>query len=225
MGLFGFRSAGSGDVVKHGRSDRATVVGILVTGGGAKPHIVDYALDVDADEPFRAGVRLTSEPPMVVRLGSTLQVLHLDSRVVIDWLGSGSEAVVDSQPHKTVPSPGIEDRSLGLGPVKISGVPVRATVESAEVNPGRRSGRRSLQLELFVERQGLSGYPAEIGLVGVPHYADHLCETGAELPVWVIPESPDDVVIDWPAAAIDDPGLGRPPSRIVTDLTRELEAD
>ena len=219
MGLFGFGSGGSGDVVAHGRSDQATVVGMLVTGGGGRPRTIDYALDVDAPAPFRAAVRLSSRPPMVVRLGTTLQVLHLDSRVVVDWLGSGADEVVETRPLKAAPAPDIEDRTLGLGPIQISGVPAQATVESAEVRPASRGDGPGLHLALFVERHGLSGYGTEVTLTHVPHYADHLCAVGRTLPVWLLPGHPDDLVIDWPAAATSEPGLGEPPSAIVAGLT------
>lgn len=218
MGLLGFGSTGSGDVVARGRSDRADVVGVLVGGGSGRHRTVDYALDVHGPHPFRGGVRLGSDPPMVVRLGTSLQVLHLNSRVVIDWLGSGAEGVVDTQSLKVAPAPGIEDRTLGLGPIQLRGVPARATIEAAEVSTSGSGGDPAMHLALCVERHGLSGYETELVVAQVPHYADHLCAVGRSLPVWVLPERPDAVVIDWPAAATAEPGVDEPPAAVVTEL-------
>lgn len=89
MGLFGFGSIGSGDVVARGRCDSAQVTGIVVGGVSGRRKAIDYALRVGAPQPFTAGVRLGAEPPVVVRLGTTLQVLHLETQVVIDWLEPG----------------------------------------------------------------------------------------------------------------------------------------
>lgn len=191
---------------------------MLVGGGSGRHSTVDYALDVHGPHPFRGGVRLGSDPPMVVRLGTSLHVLHLDSRVVIDWLGSGAEGVVDTQPLKVAPAPGIEDRTLGLGPIQLRGVPARATIEAAEARTSDRGGDPALHLTLCVERHGLSGYETELAVAQVPHYADHLCAVGRSLPVWVLPERPDAVVIDWPAAATAEPGVGEPPTAVVTEL-------
>lgn len=218
MGLFGFGSIGSGDVVARGRCDSAQVTGIVVGGVSGRRKAIDYALRVGAPQPFTAGVRLGAEPPVVVRLGTTLQVLHLETQVVIDWLGSGADEIADSQPLKVAPAPGIEDRSVGLGPMQLCGVPARATITEAAVGAPTRDGGPLLHLTLWVERQGLGGYEDELTVATVPHYADHLCTVGRSLPVWLVPERPHEVVVDWPAAAVADPGIDSPPAPLLGEL-------
>lgn len=218
MGIFGFGIPKPASLIARGASEQATVVGIVVTGSGGGPPTTEYTLEVAVDQPFLAVARVPGEPPMPVRLGSTLQAFHHESHVVIDWLGSGAVEVVGAQGAKGAPERGIHDHTLGLEAMHRRGAPATGTLTAMEVRTSSRDGGARLHLSLLVERNGLAGYETELNLPGVPHYATHLCTVDRALPVWVMPEKPDQVVIDWPAAAGEVPGVDDPPAEILAGL-------
>ena len=55
-------------------------------------------------------------------------------------------------------------------------------------------------------------YDVEIGRQSIPHYATHLATVGRTVPVVVSVKRLDKVTIDWPSAAMAEPGIGVAPS-------------
>jgi len=222
MGLFGFGKVKGEQVFERGERANGRIVGIEVSEVTRDEHNVrvdEYAVEVAASPVFTAGVNQKLRPDDSIRLGMPVVVRHLDGNAVIDW-----PATCDGDPGivwaaaKTPPAPGIVDNMLGLDKARRKGTGAFATIDRASVEDAFMGMAQMLQLALTVRPEGLEAYQVEVKKVKVPHYATHLCVDGTVLPVWVNPDRLDRVTIDWPVAAMTDPGIGRPPAEILSEV-------
>jgi hypothetical protein len=117
------------------------------------------------------------------------------------------------------------DNTLGLDKARRKGTRASASIDRTSVEDALFGMAQMLQLDLTVRPGGLEAYLVEVKKVKAPHYATHLCLEGTVLPVWVNPDRLDRVTIDWPVAAMTDPGIGRPPAEILAQVgTAEILA-
>ena len=222
MGLFGLGKVKGEQVFTRGERSNGRIVGIEVTEVTRDEHNVrvdEYAVEVAAAPVFTAGVNQNLRPDDAIRLGMPVVVRHLDGNVVIDWPATcdGGPGIVWAA-TKNPPAPGIVDNSLGLDKARRKGTGASATIDRASVEDAFFGMAQMLQLDLTVRAEGLEGYQVQAKKVKVPHYATHLCLEGTVLPVWVNPERLDRVTIDWPVAAMTDPGIGKPPAEVLAGV-------
>lgn len=216
MGLSGRGGSGARGLLKRGDAGEGRIVGIRVRSerrlDDTEWRIDEYGVEVTGAAPFVGGVRQELVPVDVVRFGMAVAVRHDGARAVIDWAttcggGVGELALLDAPP-----APGIDDLTLTLDDVRARSGPARVRIEGASMTSAMRGLLRAVVLDLAVTPEGQATYPARLPIgPGPPFYAAHLPAVGAVLPAWVDPTRPERPVIDWPAAAEADPGLGRAP--------------
>lgn len=208
---------------ERGRPARGRITGIRVRdiGGSDDPTWVhEYAVEVEGDTTFTCGVRHSFAPEGLVRLGMEVAVLYDGTDAVIDWFSTCGGEVKSSYLLSEPPEPGIEDRHLaGLKRARKHFRPARATIVGVERHEGLFG--RSARWEFDVTRDGAE--PLRVTLrQGPPHYATHLGRLGTELPAWVGGLPKKRVVVDWPAAAVEHPGIGEPPAEVFAWLHPDL---
>lgn len=200
-------------ILERGTPAPGTIVGIEVTlvGGGedsSATRIDEYAVESNGTV---YGVRQWLEPVREVRLGMPV-TLRVDGKAaVIEW-GTGGPSGWKSV---KAPEPGItdnragDDRPNGLKNARKQGR--AATVEILEFV------KRSVMFGIAevtdarcrVTPAGGEPYEATVPKIDPPFYASHLITVGAVVPGWqfkgLLSES---LVLDWPAAAEANPGVG-----------------
>jgi hypothetical protein len=217
MGWFGRKGSGARRLLKDGEPGQGRVVGIRVRSehhlDDTVTRIDEYAVEVAAaPAAFTAGVRQELDPVDVVRIGMPVAVRHDGERAVIDWATTCRGRVGEVSYLDAPPPPGIDDRALMLDDVRARSRPARVRVEGASSTTAMRGLLRAVVLDLSVTPEGEATYRAQLAIgPGAPFYAAHLPGIGALLPAWVDPARPERPVIDWPAAAIADPGVGHAP--------------
>jgi hypothetical protein len=216
--IFGGRRIDARRLARGGQAGAGRIVGIRIDprhhqDDTATP-LYDYAVRVEHDEPFVAGVRHELRPDDLVRLGMEVAVRHDGARAVIDWSTTCGGRVTASQLLDEPPPEGIDDRTLGdLIDLRTRGVAGSARVEGVRARVALRGVLRAVVYDLALMVPGEEPRALELPSgSGAPFYAAHLPVVGATLPVWVDPARPDRPAIDWPAAAMRDPGIGRPPA-------------
>jgi hypothetical protein len=204
MGLFGPSFA---KVWGQGAPAPGTLVGIRrsqVNEDESTYEVDDYAIDVGGEV---IGVRQKLNPRDEVRLGMPVTVHRTGKAAVIRW-GSpvdnrwkavkpplaGIEDKIDSPPKGWVPGE-VEVLEIGAR----SAVLGLATVVQAKVRFRGPAERGAVESEALVDKF----YP--------PFYAAHLGATGSRLPAHQHPRDARKIRIDWPAAALADPGVGAKP--------------
>lgn len=221
MALFR-RGPKSGTIVERGRRETGRLVGIAVVkatdSDGDTIQAESYAVELSIGT---VGIMQQLLPVDSVRLGMEVVAIHHEASAVIDWAATcGGEAPIYGwMVPKRVPEPGIVDEFLKLDRARRQ-TPATATIRAAEVRDTMMGAARSLALELTVEPRGLDAYDSELTKVKVPFYANHLIEVGNRLPVWVNPKRLDNITVDWPVAAVEDPGIGRPPSEVLAQVRK-----
>lgn len=173
----------------------------------------------------RTTIRQRVEPDSFVRLGMAVAVKVRGDDAVIDWaqtmaaVGLSGGSMFDH--WKMVKDPGftgIRDATLGLDRNQRKGVPATVTINSAALRSAAFGLAHHIVVDSVVQISGQPAYALELKKVEVPHYATHLLRAGVTLPGWVRDGRPDKVAIDWPAAAMADPGVGVPPSDLLEQL-------
>jgi hypothetical protein len=220
MGWFSRNDGNS--VLAKGSRHRGRISAIRVSQTHDDPPIrLDtYVVQVEAaggGGTFAIRQRLT--PDEHVRLGMPVVVaLHRDA-AVIDWTATmaavGIHAETSTFKWKMVKDDGaggILDETIGLAKWQRKGVPV--TLEITGIGLVKILGGLASknQLTLVVRRDGAAPYETTLRLDQEPHYARHLPVVGAVLPGFADADKPEKVAIDWPAAALRDPGVGVPSS-------------
>ena len=215
------------------KGDRALgrIVAIRITTEGDEPvrRVDTYAVQLGPD---RGGVRVSFRqylsPDAFVRLGMEVPVRVKDDHAVIDWaeamapLGVHGQTLVDT--WKAVKDPGftgIHDSMLGIEREQRKGVPARVTIRSAAMRSAAFGLTTQLAFDSVVEVAGQPAYAVELKKVSAPFYAAHLLVEGLTLPGFVRQGRPDKVTIDWAAAAMQNPGVGVPPSALFQQNSSE----
>lgn len=159
--------------------------------------VEDYAIDVGGE---LVGIRQKLYPREDVRLGMPVTVHRLGNVAVMRW-GSPTD-----NRWKAVKPPalGIED--------KVAGPPRGWTSADAEIlDLGSRSGMLGLTTIAQAKVRFSDGSEGIVDKWVAPFYATHLGGVGTKLPALRHPRDTGKVRIDWPAAALANPGIGLPP--------------
>ncbi len=104
-----------------------------------------------------------------------------------------------------LPAVGIDDDRDGVKGARKRWSPVRVTVEGRAERPVAFGLVRRRDLEVTVQDGGMRRAFAKNSKV--PTYATHLAALGQNLPAYT---KGGDVIIDWAAAAVAEPGIDRP---------------
>jgi hypothetical protein len=161
--------------------------------------VVDFAVDLGGEV---IGVRQDLSRRDELRLGMPVTVHRDGKAAVIRWGGpSGTR-----WERVTPPTAGIEDR--------IDGPPngwVRGEAEILEL--GVRSAKLGLTSVSQAKVRFHGGVDAEalVDKYVAPFYASHLGAVGTRVAAQQHPRDARRIVIDWPAAAVADPGVGVAP--------------
>lgn len=209
----------------HPGTGRIVGIRILMVGSdeSSASRVDEYALEVPAIGRI-VGVRQALHPAGLVRLGMDVQLRHDDERAVIDWERTCGGTVGVSRFIKRVPEPGIVDETLALNHARERYTPATLVIGETRVIPALLGMVRALLLDVEMRVEGEEPVRAEVPIgAGPPHYATHLCEAGTHLPAWVSPRRRERPIVDWPAAAMADPGVGRPPSAVLGRLGEPSE--
>lgn len=151
------------------------------------------------------GFRLGMEVP--VRFGD-------DGAAIIDTPALGGGDAWGFKALGEPPAPGIEDPGLGLDKEARKADPVTVEVRSACRSSFFGAAVAGADLRVRVTPAGAAPYEADVRREFIPFYAAHLVAEGTVLPGLARRGKPDRVRIDWPAAAVADPGVGRPAAPI-----------
>ncbi len=219
MALFGGPSAEK--ILAKGSPAPGRITGIRVRyasdGEATTRRIDEYAVQHAGGI---TGIRQLLMPDDVVRLGMEVDVIVLSDAGVIDWAATGRRSGFDGSVEtyrfkalKEPPEPGVIDEESSLASARKKGEPVTLTITGIEERPFLGGMAKRLHATVTVSLPGTDPYQAEIAGIGVPFYASHLIEVGLTAPGFVTLKRLDQPVIDWPAAANADPGVGRPPAR------------
>ncbi len=218
-----WRSSASADPSRttsssNGQTTRATLVGIAVSyvsDGDTTRRVDDYALEMTMGEVL--GVRQRLQPDDVVRLGMMLTVVVDRGAAVIEWQATCADLGLNGETDtfrwkalKTPPERGIVDAAETLVSTRKKGVPVSVRIEEVESRSALFGLATMLDLEVVVTPPGEEPYATRLKRAEIPFYASHLCRAGLELPGYIRPQRPDKVGLDWPAAAMREPGIGQP---------------
>ena len=216
------RNVRSGEsLLAEGERAQATITGIRVRPSGEHdPEHHEFALTYTAagGATVRSGCRQ--------RLGELTRELRLGMQVPIRHDGEG-QAIVDApamgaadadawgyKPLGSPPDDGIADGNVDLEKERRKADAMTAIV--LEVEPVSVFGMPTSNFHVRVRVDGSADgpYEAQVKREVIPFYATHLAEPGTELPALVRPGRPDKVKLDWPAAAVAQPGVGRAPAAV-----------
>lgn len=217
MGIFG---GGPESVMKKGARSSGRIVGISVRERGSDPptRLEEYAVEL-ADRRV-LGVRQRLEPNDVVRLGMPVTVWVKGDDLVIDWVASttslGVTGTNETYAWKSIDAPdrGIVDTRLGLDKAASKWTAATLDVRGSRTESVAFGLASRMVLDLAVTPPGEQPFGCDHKLDGVPFYASHLPTIGRRLPGYFDPGRPDRVRIDWPAAAMAEPGVGVAPVRL-----------
>jgi hypothetical protein len=198
MGLFGPSFM---KVWQSGAPAEGKIVGIRrsqISEDESTIEIEDYAIDVGGE---LVGVRQKLIPREEVRLGMPVTVHRQGKAAVIRWGAPADNRWKAVKP----PAAGIEDKVAG---------PPRGGWAVGEVeilDLGSRSAMLGLSTVSQAKVRFSDGTEALIDKYVAPFYASHLGAAGTKLPALQHPRDPRKIRIDWPAAAVANPGIGVAP--------------
>jgi hypothetical protein len=220
MGLFS--RGGADKVISAGTRARGTIVAIAVSQTHDDPpkRVDEYSLQLDSTGGNRRlVVRQVLKPDDCVRLGMEVLVWVKDDEVFIDWDGTMSAAgrtgsnVTDRwKAVKDGGFIGISDETIGLERAEKKGIAVSIKVESVRMDSTMFGISQAPTFVTLITIEGDEPYELEMKRQEVPFYATHLAAAGKTLPGFARESHLDRVKIDWPAAAMADPGVGVAPS-------------
>jgi hypothetical protein len=212
MGLFG---GGADSVMSKGGRLAGTIVGIEVgkPGEGEGEPVREYA--VRLTDGRKLGVRQRLDPPDVVRLGMSVEVFVKSDDAVIG--ASPPFESIDTHGWKSLrrpPDDGIIDETLGLARAQRKGSSASVHITAVDRQATMFGMGSKIVGTLAVTVDGVAPYSVDMSFGAVPNYAAHLVAVGQQLPAFVDLNELDKVVIDWPAAAVREPGIGVAPQAV-----------
>lgn len=150
-----------------------------------------------------------------VRLGMQVPVrFDQRGRAIIDTPAMGGGDAWGYKALDEPPAPGIEDYRFDLRKEARKAEPVSIELLSARRATFLGAGVAGADLRVRVTPAVGVPYESTIKREMVPFYAAHLAAEGTVLPGLARTGKPDKIRIDWPAAVMADPGVGRPAAEI-----------
>jgi hypothetical protein len=221
MGLFG--GPDGEKVLAKGTPEAGVVTGVRFTYASDSETLMPiqhYAIALASGRTI--GVRQKLVPYEPVRLGMQVAVRTLDDATVIDWAATlaatgqpGSTELFKWKSMKEPPAPGIVDEIPQLTAARKQHTHANLRITAVTPRSAAFGLSTAIDFEVVVSITGSEPYALELRNVAVPCYAGHLPVAGQSLPCWVNERRLDRVVIDWPAAAMADPGVGRPTVQLI----------
>lgn len=224
MGLF---SRGPEKVIKEGRRVRGRIVAMDFVQKSENESTIlqtEYVVELDASEGGRRlGVRQTLSPNEYVRLGMEVAAVVRGDDLFIDWANTMAEQGVHGTNEterwkggRDATRQGVTDANIGLQKVKNG---ERGVMRIEQFRSDSKFGGLIVTTTIVgtVKLGTDEPYLVEIPKQQLPYYATHLGVVGQVVPVLVSEKRLDKVVIDWPAAVQQQPGIGVPPA---TDAER-----
>jgi hypothetical protein len=202
------------NILENGTPISGRIVGIAVSLTHDDPpvRLDEYAVEANGRS---YGVRQHLAPADEVRLGMTVSLRADGDAAVIDW---GEVDITRWKALKAPPAAGIDDDRVEenrgvLSKARKGGKGGSATILDFTVRSVAFGLGKALDARCRVEPTSGDPYEATIPKVAPPGYASHLLVVGGTLPVWEKSGlMGGSIVVDWPAAAMADPGIGRPPA-------------
>lgn len=215
MGIFGHPSGDK--IMAKGERTIGTIVGLDISYSsdeGSTERTDEYSVRLATGAVI--GIRQRLWPSEYVRLGMSVNVLVLNDWGVIDWTATGARSGFAGQQttaghkvRKTSPPPGIVDQYLSRFAKKASAATIEIT--SLESRKKLMGMVNTVTATATVTLPDMDPYEAEIGNFQAPFYASHMGSVGEVLPGLVKLRRLDRPEIDWPAAAVANPGIDSPP--------------
>ena len=229
MGLF---SRGPEKVISDGQRVRARIVAIEVSernDNDTQRRVDEYVVETSAtDGARRFGVRQDLIPDGYVRYGMEVSTWVRGSDVFIDWKSTmaeqgiaGSNATDAWKGERDAARTGIVDSQVGADDALKKGE--RGSMVLNQLRWDSKFGglMNTLTIAGTVTIGTDEPYDVEIGRQHIPHYATHLPRVGRMVPVVVSVKRLDKVKIDWPSAAMAEPGIGVAPSTDIASAREE----
>jgi len=229
MGLF---SRGPEKVISEGQRVRARIVAIDVSEisvNDSHRRVDEYVIELTVvDGGRRLGLRQDLIPDVNVRYGMEVDAWVRGNDACIDWKSTmaeqgidGTNAVKEWKGERDASRTGITDSK-----VDAEGALKKGERGSMAINQLRWDSKfggliNTLTIAGTVTIGTDEPYDVEIGRQTIPHYATHLPAVGRTVPVVVSVKRLDKVTIDWPNAAMAEPGIGVGPSTEIAAAREE----
>jgi hypothetical protein len=229
MGLF---SRGPEKVISDGQRVRGRIVAIEVSernDNDTTRRVDEYVVELGAaDGSKRLSVRQDLVPDGHVRIGMEVNAWVRGADMFIDWQTTLAERGIEGR--------NVQDAWKGERDATRTGIADSQVGADDALKKGERGSMRINQLRWDSKLGGLINtltiagtvtigtdepYDVEIGRQHIPHYASHLPAVGRVVPVIVSVKRLDKVTIDWPSAAIAEPGVGVGPSTEIAPAREE----
>lgn len=220
MGLF---SRGPEKVISDGQRVRGRIAAIEVTernDNDSTVRVDEYVIELSvADGGRRLSLRQDLVPDAHVRYGMEVSGWVRGDDIYIDWKSTMAEQGIEGSNAQKQWKGDRDATRIGIVDKKVD-------VEGA-LKKGERGSMVIQQLRWDSKFGGLINtltvvgtvtlgtdepYEVEIGRQNIPHYATHMPTVGRTVPVIVSTKRLDKVLIDWPSAAMAEPGVGIGPA-------------
>ncbi len=223
MGLF---SRGPEKVINDGQRVRGRIVAIEVSernDNDSTRRVDEYVVETGVtDGSRRLSLRQDLVPDVHVRYGMEVLAWVRGNDMYIDWKATmaeqgieGSNATDAWKGERDATRTGVTDSKVGVADALKKG-----ELGSMVINQLRWDSKfggliNTLSIAGTVTIGTDEPYDVEIGRQTIPHYATHLPGVGRVVPVVVSVKRLDKVTIDWPTAAMAEPGIGVGPSTAI----------
>lgn len=232
MGLF---SRGPEKVINDGQRVRGRIVAIEVgerDDNGTQRRFDEYVVELGAAEGGRRlSLRQDLAPDVHVRLGMEVSAWVRGDDMFIDWKSMMAEQGIEGR--------NVQERWKGERDASRTGIVDSTVGAQAALKKGEQGLMVINQLRWDSKFGGLVNtltiagtvtlgtdepYDVELGRQHIPHYATHLPVAGRSVPVIVSVKRLDKVTIDWPSAAVAEPGVGVGPSTEIAPAREEPQS-
>lgn len=232
MGLF---SRGPEKVINDGQRVRGRIVAIEVgerDDNGTQRRFDEYVVELGAAEGGRRlSLRQDLTPDVHVRLGMEVSAWVRGDDMFIDWKTTMAEQGIEGR--------NVQERWKGERDASRTGIADSTVGAQDALKKGEQGSMVISQLRWDSKFGGLVNtltiagtvtlgtdepYDVELGRQHVPHYATHLPVVGRSVPVIVSVKRLDKVTIDWPSAAVAEPGVGVGPSTEIAAAREEPQS-
>lgn len=232
MGLF---SRGPEKVINDGQRVRGRIVAIEVgerDDNGTQRRFDEYVVELGAAEGGRRlSLRQDLTPDVHVRLGMEVSAWVRGDDMFIDWKSTMAEQSIEGRNvqerwkgERDASRTGIADSTVGAQDALKKGEQGSMVINQLRWDSKFGGLVNTLTIAGTVTLGTDEPYDVELGRQHIPHYATHLPVAGRSVPVVVSVKRLDKVTIDWPSAAVAEPGVGVGPSTEIAPAREEPQS-
>jgi len=229
MGLF---SKGPEKVISDRQRVRGRIVAIDVSEvnqNDSHRRVDEYVVETSVtDGGRRLSLRQDLVPDVHVRYGMEVSAWVRGNDMFIDWKATMAEQGIEGSNAKDAwkgerdaTRTGITDSKAGVGDALKKGERGSMVINQLRWDSKFGGLINTLTIAGTVTIGTDEPYDVEIGRQTIPHYATHLPMVGRTVPVVVSVKRLDKVTIDWPSAAMAEPGIGVAPSTEIAAAREE----